>query len=73
MLTSSRHRDGRAARAEVNRRRRGRQDVAGGCTVAQLSVEVIPPTLQVAVVEDGTREPSSSRNGHGRAARTEVN
>ena len=54
VLISSRHRKGCSARTEVNRdRRRLSLTGGGGSTVAQFPIVVPPPTLQVAVVEDG--------------------
>ena len=49
---SSRHRNGRSARSEVNRRRWRSVEIAAPATVTQLSIAVIPPTLQVAVVKN---------------------
>ena len=40
--------------------------------IAQLSVSVPPPTLQVAVVKDGTGVVPSSSHRNGRSARAEV-
>ena len=74
---ASRNRNGCSARAEVNRCGRRCCCVRRRCmscsTIAQLSLVVSPPTLQVAVVKDSAGVVSSSRNGHGRSARAEVN
>ena len=72
--TSSRHRNGRSATAKVNRRGRRCVEVIGACSIAQLSRSVPPPTLQVAVVKDGTGKlmVRSSSHRNGRSARAEV-
>ncbi len=73
VVTSNRHRYGRSARTEVNRC--GGRCVGvrvGAPTVAQLSATVGSPTLQVAVVKDGTGVESPSRHRNGRSARAEV-
>ena len=67
MVVSSRHRNGRSATAEVD------GGVARVCsTEAQLSEIVPPPTLQVAVVKDGTGVLISSRHRDRGAATAEV-
>ena len=69
MVKSSRHRNSRAARAEVNRYWCGSIGVG---SVAQLSIVAVSHTLQIAVVKDDTRVVLSSSHRNGRSARAEV-
>ena len=73
MVKSSRNRNGCATSTEVNRCGRRGVGVRVGSTVAQLSLVVPSPTLQVAVVKDGTGVGRTSRYRNGRAARAEIN
>ena len=74
MRMTSRHRNSRAARAEVNRcgschsRRAG----VGSSTISHLSIVIGSPTLQFAVVKNGAGMEVSGRYRNGGAARTEV-
>ena len=74
---ASRNRNGCSARAEVNCCGGRCCCVRGSCmlcsTVAQLSLVVSSPTLQVAVVKDGTGVGRTSRYRNGRAAHAEIN
>ena len=72
MEVSSIYCNGRSARAEVDRRGRRCVGVGVASTIAQLSVIVSPPTLQVAVVKDGAGVEVSSRHRNGRSATAEV-
>ena len=71
---SSIHRNGRSARAKVNRcgwrcSCRGAIEETG----AQLSVGVLSPTLRIAVVKDDAGVLISSSHRNGRSTSTEVN
>ena len=74
---SSRHRNSRSEpihehSSKGNRCGRRCVQCATGRTVAQLSIIVHPPTLQVAVVKDCASVPQSSVHRNGRSIRTEV-
>ena len=63
----------RSACAEIDRCGRRCVDVGGSAsTVTQPSAQIITPTLCISVVENRAGVLISSRNGHGRAARAEV-
>ena len=68
MRVSSGDRNGRAAGAEVDGRRRKVRRCPCLSTVAQLSFAIISPALQVAVVKDGASVLPSSRHRDGRSA-----
>ena len=76
MTISSRHRNGRLApRTEANRRGWrccGIGAGIGASAIAQLSIAVRSPTLQVAVVENGASVTGTSRHRNGRSATAEV-
>ena len=66
--------NGRSTRAEVNRCRGGCVEVGVNATIAQVSLSVRSPTLQVAIVEDGAGNHDRQTNdSNGRSARAEVN
>ena len=69
---SSSYCNGRSATAKVNRRGRRCVGVRVASSIAQLSVIVQPPTLQVAVVKDGAGVGISNSHRNGRSARAEV-
>ena len=71
VVTSSRHRNRRAARAKVDRC--GWRCVEfGGAAYTQLPVTILPPTLEITVVKDCTGVANSSRNCYCCSASAEV-
>ena len=71
---SGSNRNGRSARTEVNRRGIGRVPAKprSNIPIAQLTICVVTPALQVTVVKDGAGVPRPSRNGNGCSAGAEV-